>query len=137
MARRVGGRAGAVQDASRILGINVLRMASWSAAALRRFSQSRIQLCQYCHNCPWNMPLLFTTPKLNEGGTELGNVLGWISTKMSPLTGLGLFSARCTASRSSNRCDFFWTKILPGAKSKTVNHERPVLSNRIPPFGFG
>jgi hypothetical protein len=33
-------------------------MASWSAAALRRFSQSRIQLCQYCHNCPWNMPLL-------------------------------------------------------------------------------
>ena len=38
MARREGGRAGAVQDASRISGIVVSRAAFWSAAALRRFS---------------------------------------------------------------------------------------------------
>ena len=37
-----------------------------------------------------NMPLLFTTPKLNEGGTEFENVLGCDSTKMSPLPGLGI-----------------------------------------------
>jgi hypothetical protein len=39
-------RAGAVQDASRILGIGVLRTASWSAVALHRFSQRQIKLCQ-------------------------------------------------------------------------------------------
>jgi len=37
-------RAGAVHDASRISGIIVSRTASWSAAALRRFSQRHIQL---------------------------------------------------------------------------------------------
>jgi hypothetical protein len=33
------------------------------------------------------MPLLLAASKLNEGGTELGYVLGWISTNMSPLNG--------------------------------------------------
>jgi hypothetical protein len=32
--------------------------------------------------------------------------------------------ARCTASRSSNRCDFFWTKFLPGAKSKLFKQKK-------------
>jgi hypothetical protein len=36
---------------------------------------------------------------------------------MSPLTGLDLLSARRTASRRRSRCDFFWTKFLPDAKS--------------------
>jgi hypothetical protein len=39
MARREGGRTGALQDASRFSGIIVSRAASWTAAALRRFSQ--------------------------------------------------------------------------------------------------
>jgi Flp pilus assembly CpaF family ATPase len=37
---------GAVQDASRFSGIIVPRAASWSAAALRRFSKRHIKLCQ-------------------------------------------------------------------------------------------
>jgi hypothetical protein len=41
--RREGGRAGAVQDASRISGTIVSRAASWSATALRRFSQRHIE----------------------------------------------------------------------------------------------
>ena len=42
-AKRQG--TGAVQDASRISGIIVPRTASWSAAALHRFSQSHIKMC--------------------------------------------------------------------------------------------
>src|ERR1035437_2137163 len=38
-------RTGALQDASRISGIIVSRAASWTAAALRRFSQRHIKLC--------------------------------------------------------------------------------------------
>src|SRR5208283_3015343 len=36
---------GALQDASRISGIIVSRAASWTAAALRRFSHRHIKLC--------------------------------------------------------------------------------------------
>jgi hypothetical protein len=46
MARREGGGTGAIQNASRISGILVSRAASWTAAALRRFSQRHIKLCQ-------------------------------------------------------------------------------------------
>src|ERR1039458_5769316 len=46
MTRREGGRTGALKDASRISGIIVSRAASWTAAALRRFSQRHIKLCQ-------------------------------------------------------------------------------------------
>ena len=38
-------RAGALQDALRISGIIVPRAASWTAAALRRFSHGRVKLC--------------------------------------------------------------------------------------------
>jgi hypothetical protein len=47
-------RAGAVQDASHILGIGVLRTASWSAVALHRFSQRHIKLCQCSLELPQN-----------------------------------------------------------------------------------
>jgi hypothetical protein len=60
--------------------------------------------------------------------TELENVLGLDFYKYVAPDGAAPFSARCTASRSHRRCEFFWTNFFDGRKVKIVkqkSHARP------------